>query len=467
METSRSVPDAGSRPLLRAALWALAFVLTVTAPIPANAGIGDFLKNLFGGGEEATPVLEGAADAADPDAPAVQAVALSCPEDMVAITGLSENCGTDRPPAPHGLTGGLAGLWDVEAPGNPFHVTAMVSLNRGFAGVGHRGPQARQWVASGVARESGKEYFRTINPTARSNEDGSLYLHLLTGGYCGCVPYTVTVKPTGNPGIMVGEWAFDYQKAQVKKGIAILRRRPASRFDTVRFNWISSGPTQGFVRDEVPFGTRPLKVEGRHPVSCGYGGSRSNCGGIWLAVRGMNLAGGHDVWIDPASHIEIHKAGWRCANGEFRDHGADWTRCGSRQAGGDGVIGLGFRLLFRDGMAPGPKTLWIDGHPIHLEVVLEGYPEDEMPAEPPLVLLDARDAADKQISEIREGEPFQVTAIFEAAHPRSWISVAVPTLALEAAGGDAAPAAVVLRRTGDPKVFQSEWLAVEAGRAVR
>ncbi len=458
MKPGNSVQHAGWRAALWLGTWTLTAVLVVAAAGPAKADLGDFIRDLFGG--EATPEAPSEAPAGTTAAPGpTDAAALPCPQNMVEYTGLSENCGTDRPPAPHGRNDGLTGLWDVEASGNPFHETATVALNRGYAGVGHRDPQAQNLVAAGVARDKDKNHFRTINPTARETEDGSLYIHLVTSGYCGCVPYTVTVKPTGDPNVMIGEWAFDYNKAKVKKGTAILRRRPAGQFGAASLNWTPAGPAQGFARDEVPFGTRPLRIELRHPVTCGYGGARANCGGTRLAVWGTNLAGGHDAWIDPASHIELRKAGWICANGDFRDFGAGWTRCGSGRDGGDGVVGLGFHLLFRDGMTPGARTLWIDGHPIHLEVALEGFPEDEKPAEPALVLLDARDAADKLIAEVREGEPFQVKAIFEASHPQSWVSVAVPSLAPQAT--------VVLRRTDDPKVFQSEWLAVEAGPAAR
>jgi hypothetical protein len=427
---------------------ALVLLVLLTTPVPAKAQISDFFKNLIGGGEqeEVSPVEETSVS--------------TCPENMLRLTGLpEEGCGTDRPPASHAVVGGINGLWDVEAPGNPFFETALVTLNRGYASLGYRAAGGA-WVAAGIARKNNKAWFSDINPSAKALEDGSLRLHLTTGGFCGCVKYLVTVKPTGDPNVMVGEWTY----GDDKKGFAVIRRRPPGNFRSVEYVNISADPSQRYVRDRVAFGTRPLKIERRHPVSCN--GARANCGGIWITIYGDNLAGGHDVWIDPASKVENQKAGWLCSNGDFRGSGAEWTKCGSTNVPGDGVIGLRLRLLFWDGMTPGAKTLWIDGHPIHLEIKIDGFPEEDKEKKPALVLLDALNMQGEQITQVDEGEPFVLKAIYDGPHPDSWVTLDVPSVRPAQAPDNAEKREVVLRRTDDPKIFRSDWLAVEAGPAV-
>ena len=48
--------------------------------------------------------------------------------------------------------------------------------------------------------------------------------------------------------------------------------------------------------------------------------------------------------------------------------------------------------------------------------------------------------------------PFLVKALFDAPHPDSWITITMP----EPDG----PRPLVLFRTEEPSVFQSDWLAV-------
>ena len=81
--------------------------------------------------------------------------------------------------------------------------------------------------------------------------------------------------------------------------------------------------------------------------------------------------------------------------------------------------------------------------------MVNGLPEEE-DAAPALRLLDAVNSAGEQITQVDEGMPFLVKAIYDGPHPDDWVSLSMPDLSRD----------LVLFRTEDPHVFQSDWLAV-------
>ena len=443
------------------ASWILALSILLSAPAPANAEPSGFFDWLFSGGDQGeTSPADGVTEEPGEDPPA-SGIESACPGFAIENPDLAAACGTDRPPVSHAMAGDISGAWEVEAPGSP-HIEALtVVVNRGFHGLGYRNIVS-PLVATTVVRYPGDIAYRHKGINIGRSEDGTITAKFGGFEYCSCVSIYYHVKPTGDPNVMTGEWVYLKQR-----GVTIWRRQPPGDFRSVSYTNITADPSQRFVRDYAAFGTRSLKIERTHPVTCGYGHMRGNCGGIWVIISGDNLAGGHDVWVDPASQIEIEKAGWICSNGKYRDYGAEWTSCGSKNAPGDGVVGLFMRVLFWDGMTPGPKTLWVDGRPIHLEMTIHGYPEEEKIQEPALLLLDALNAQGEQIRQIEEGVPFILKTVYDGAHPDTWVSIDVLDMKSAQASDNAEKWEVILRRTDDPKIFQSDWLAVEPGPEVK
>lgn len=444
-----------------ATAWLVALLLHAT---PAGAQMIDAIGPPSSGTESQSPrndEKERATVASpQPSAPEETAETRPSPDDRCAGLGWTAalarqwpgTCGTDKPP--HGAMGGLAGLWDVEVPANPHSIEALrIALHYGSDGLGMHSP-AEPLRARAYMRFPKRGYVGAPSApptTAEINETGELVLRF--GGFdlCACVQYELRVSPQGASNRMVGEWSFDG-----KRGTTLWRRRPPARIRTVEY--LSSQ----LVQDRVAVGVRPLRIVGRHPVTCGNGMMRGNCGGVWIIVRGENFEGLRNVWLDPATHMEIrpYNSGWICGSGENESWIGHWTRCAGAGGPGDGVTGIYLRVLLWDGVVPGPRTLWIDGTPIPIEMVIEGFPEAELSPKPDLRRLVAVNASGEPIEAVREGEPFRVRAIFSAAHPDPWIGVALPGIdgRYDQRGEERQ---VILRRTERPDTFESGWLAVE------
>ncbi len=304
------------------------------------------------------------------DAGVAETPADRCPPIMRSKTAAKnwpESCGTGRPPPSLMPAGGLTGLWEIEAPGNPFFEEILVAVSRSHCAVGYHAATGRLCVA-GSARKNGKSSYSTINPKLMASGDGRLKIHLATGGFSGRVKFWAEGRAAGNPDVLTGTW--EYGRKKPKRGKAVMRRRPAAAFTTVAIG--KAGPDSNV--DRFALGTRPGRIERRHPVTCGAGRSRINCDSVTITIAGENLAGAHDVWIDPASHMEIRDAGWICRDGKRRDYQAGWTRCGGADRAGDGVVSLTLKLIMWDGIAPGRRTLWVNGRPIPLDLVIHGHP---------------------------------------------------------------------------------------------
>ena len=198
--------------------------------------------------------------------------------------------------------------------------------------------------------------------------------------------------------------------------------------------------------DDFGHRTRAGRLERWHPIGCG-GGSTGNCSVVYVSVYGAHFIGAHDVWIDPATRIEIDEAKWICADGETE--GSAWYKCGMGNLPGETIAGIQIRLILRGGLTSRPVILWIDGQPIPIDLVVHGLPEED-DAAPELRLLDAVNTAGEQITQVDEGMPFLVKAVYDGPHPDDWVTLALPDLSRD----------LVLFRTQDPRVFESDWLAV-------
>ena len=320
-----------------------------------------------------------------------------CPEDMVGIAasqGGVDVCGTGRPPA---LSTALPlnGIWEVESPGNPKVAALTVFVNHQY-GILHRTDPNAPSTAHGVWQLKGEAGYgqNHFSVTLSITEDGAVTTGLGQFEFCMCVQIKWSVKPTADPNLMVGEWSYRGQR-----GTSIWRRRSAQAvIRSVAIGNAYTNESGEWTWDQFEYGSRPGRIERRHPVSCGHGRMRGNCDALWITVLGENFAGNHNIWIDPATHIELNRGHWVCGSGAT---GYTWDRCGVGADPGATVAGVQFKLIFWDGMVPGPINVWVDGHPIPIEMVIHGYPE-------PPRLRDRVHAAQNLVAEADPSSPSDV-----------------------------------------------------------
>lgn len=385
-----------------------------------------------------------------------------CPEDMAGIAekqGGLEACGTGRPPP---VTNPLDGVWEVDSPGNPKIDGLIVYVNNQY-GILHRGDPNQPSPAHGVWRLKGDANYRSniFSVPITVAEDGSVGSRLGQFDYCNCGQVKWRVRPAGE-NTMIGEWRYDDQH-----GPAIWRRRSGKGI--IRSVIISEAfiNEQGeWVSERFGYRSRSGRVERRDPVIC--------CESIWVTVLGDNFAGVHNLWVDPATHVELREGRWVCNNGETTG-GGRWDHCGVGANPGDTVAGIQFKLNLWDGMKPGPINIWVDGQPIPIDIKLDGYPGEDK-EKPQLMTLNAYDLQYNKIPALTEGEPFILEAVFDGEHPDFWITVelpldggAVPTGAENGATKQADPLqfrTVTLQRTADNKTFRSDRLAIQSAEAV-
>ena len=381
-----------------------------------------------------------------------------CPEDLVEKArneGWIEACGTGRPPAIP--LNPFDGVWDVSSPGNP-KIDSLIIYMHSRYGPLHRGDPNQPSPAHGVWRLLNVADFA---PTTFSipfviEEDGFVTSRAGQFDYCNCGQVKWRVRPTGDPNMMVGEWRYGDES-----GDSVWRKRSgAGVIRSVSIHSAFSNEAGEWIDDQVEYGSRAGRLDRTYPVGCGAG-MRGNCSSLYVTIFGENFAGAHDVWVDPATRLELNEATWVCKNG-VNPGGSRWDECGMSNNPGDSVAGIRIKFYLWDGMKPGQINIWVDDQPIPVNLSLDGYPESETEQRPSLVLLDAQNSAGDQLTQVEEGEPFIVKAIFDDAHPDAWVSIDVPDLQT-LPGEIANKRELILQRTQDPKIFQSDWLAVEAG----
>lgn len=448
-------PFSGAELRVGALALMMAGALAVTAA-PAEAQIKDFFKGLFGGEEETAAEVPESAQSTD------------CLDGTAADQATA--CGPERPPAPSAEARRFDGVWEVEMPGNPFIAHAVVAVDIDGGHLALRDPNTGS-PATGLVRYKDKQGYRQFGPNAKVTESGAFQAKLGAFGFCGCVPLLSEVKPTSQPDLMVGEWTY-----KEERGLAIWRRRPGIEIRKVTLSRALYDEAGGQVPDRYAYGARPGLVERRHKVTCGAGQARANCDRFWVTVTGENFAGSPSVWIDPAGKMEIREADWICRDGLKKANA--WYKCGNARRPGGDVVGVQVKLLLRDGITPGPRTLWIGGQPVPFRFVIHGYPEADRPALPKLVSLQALDDDGAVLEELAESRPFVLEAVYDSAHPDAWVTVKLPghrpirtldTPLGEERGEDeiletrSGAEEILLRRTEDAGVFRSDRYAVAAG----
>jgi hypothetical protein len=342
------------------------------------------------------------------------------------------------------------GIWDVEDEGSVKIDAMTLTINRQFASLGKR-TKNTPLVTVGLVRHKGDSHFQKFGKFHLAvSDDGTITMSHGQFGYCNCGAIDYTMRATGDPDVMIGEWVYKDDE----RGTSIWRRRPPITIESVSYVLRHSYKNQRYLRDTVAYGERPLNVTDWPKAY-----QRS----IWLTVSGRGLAGGHDVWLDPSSKLKLRDRRWRCQDNRTREGGDGWTSCGNWGKPDLGVVALVLEIKIPKNTTAGIKTLWIDDQPVHFYVHAINEPEE--PNQPKLVMLDAVNMQGEQITQVEESVPFLVKAIYDGEHPEEWISITMPTL--RRADEEGAPQQIVLRRTDDPRIFQSDWLAIEDGAKIK
>ena len=335
-----------------------------------------------------------------------------CPEIMRRMTAARnwpESCGTGKPPKALLQKDGISGLWEITADGNPFFDEILVALSRYQCGVSYL-IAAADLCITGSARKKGKSNYSHINPRIMASEPDRIQIHLQSGGFSGRTKFWVEARPTGEPNLWVGKWQYGKKKPQV--GRVVMKRRPPPKIQEITIKNAGHGDNNA---DRYAYGDRPGRILRRHAITCGAGRSRSNCDRVWITLTGENLAGAHNVWIDPASHMEIRDAGWTCRNGKRREGGAGWTKCAVTARAGDGVAAISLRLVLWDGIKPGRRTLWVNGQPVPFDLVIQGHPDSTKNTNPMVSKVEIVDPATMlPVDTVAVGDSFRIRVTFAA-----------------------------------------------------
>jgi len=261
----------------------------------------------------------------------------------------------------------MNGIWDIEDDNNKKYDALSLAVSHQFSGIGLRSTE-EPIVGSGVVKWPGKTYWSNTQAKLRRAEDGTVTMAFGQFGYCNCVSVEYTMKPSDNPDVLVGEWF--YRKGKTKKekhGKSVWRRRPPVKIDSIYYYIGSANPKQTFTRNKIQYGEGPLKIE-----------QRFTPGTLWITIMGERLAGGHNFWMDTEdNNLNVRDKGWFCKNGRHFDYGDEWRRCGTEKTLGDGVVGLRFAVRVKKKMAPGPRTIWLDGQPIEIYISNENKERGE------------------------------------------------------------------------------------------
>lgn len=377
----------------------------------------------------------------------------TCPEQMIPVAeaqGGVEACGGRRPP--EGSIHFLDGIWDVDSQGfdQVVALTVYVTMSHGIL---HRYDPNKPSPVHAAWWFDGATGFRrdTAAFVLSVSEDGTVEAAEGQFGFCNCRRIQWKVRRTGDPDILVGTWQFED-----KKGTSTWRRRSsAAGIRSVAIDRAYPDEAGELAKDTFVAGDRAGKIVRRAPVTCARG-NRNNCDTVWVTLFGEGFAGAHNIWIDPATHFELSNAsGWMCRNGAFEHQ---WSRCGmGRPVADSEVTGISIKMLMWDGMRSGRVNLWVDGQPVPLDVEIADMPAPDRPS---LKLLDAVNVEGEQITKVSEREPFIVKAIYDAPHPDGWVSLELPGLRPVRGHTDRQ---LVLQRTDDASVFESEWLVIERG----
>jgi hypothetical protein len=308
------------------------------------------------------------------------------------LTTATQAFASDKVKAPKGK---LNGIWIIEDTGNDNIDVLELALSHQYSGLGNRTEQSSV-VGVGRIKYPGKPFFENASGKLNLAGDGTVTMAFGQFGFCNCLTVDYTVKPTGNPNIMRGEW-----KHRETSGATTWRRQPPIKINAVNYRLSSPNPKENYVRDNTFDLEEPLNIAQEHTI-----------GNFWITILGDRLAGGHNMWVDDdGGNIMIRDIGWLCKNGEHREGGDSWKFCGSDRELGDGVVGIKFLVISKGPMPTGVRELWLDGQKISLNVFDTTLDTQETQSTVEIRIL-TPDLTPIDKDHISYGEPFVVQAVY-------------------------------------------------------
>eukprot|EP00752_Nemacystus_decipiens_P019324 g17380.t1 len=296
-----------------------------------------------------------------------------CPQAMHAVAerqGGLEACGTGRPDparAPHALDG----IWDV-TPGASEDEAIIAYIREhqsaAFAADGRRTPvavasflnPANAGLPTPWPARIGHDF---QGPDAMELRMRSAPVWNLSGG--------------GDGNVLEGTWWNGFEEFPARA----VRRSATPQVNEVIVSYAPPGALLASQRREVDRFAPDEREAGRLPLTAVDHGTADGtmCRGpavlAWITLMGEGFAGGHDVWIDPASHLEISpQSGWVCAEGSVSTidggMGEGWGNCTLGQTGdpAETVTGISIGLCPRFGVESGPVDVWLNGEALPFEI---------------------------------------------------------------------------------------------------
>ncbi|MEM8881740.1 MAG: hypothetical protein AAGC82_14200 [Pseudomonadota bacterium] len=292
-----------------------------------------------------------------------------CPEIMRTIAehqGGIDACGTGQP-LPDRMPHPLDGIWRVQ-PGETEDRALLAFIRRSqsaeFAVLGRRAPEV---AASYLGDPSRGTWPSRIGYDL--SVEGALQLTMGNG------PSWSFTTGTDQE-LLSGNWTYGNGQLDAQA----VRLSGAPDIDEIAVEVAGFGigfRAQSRVVDrlQAPNDMRPGQLA---VVPVDFASDGGMCNAViptWIELSGDGFAGGHDVWIDPASYLQISPmSGWRCSDGQMTvingGQGEGWGNC-TLGAPGDpvaAVTGIFVGLCAREGVVPAPVDLWVNGTAIPFEI---------------------------------------------------------------------------------------------------
>lgn len=266
---------------------------------------------------------------------------------------LAPTLGAHAQPAPRMP---MNGVWIIEDDGIELYSELALAISHQWAGIGHK-TVAAPLHAAGVAIWKKQSHRSRVTGKPELAADGTVTMRFGQFGFCQCRRVFYTVKPTGDPNLLRGEWV--YRKGdgrEIKRGTSLWRRLAPAEIQSVSYAIASADPEQRFTRRKVSNAITPLLID--RALTPGL---------LWITIAGKRLAGGHNLLVESdVGALELAKVGWLCADGRFET--SDWGKCGSVDGIGDGVVGMRLGLRAGEKLAAGPGTIWLNGQAIRFQI---------------------------------------------------------------------------------------------------
>ena len=201
----------------------------------------------------------------------------------------------------------------------------------------------------------------------RSSGDGTC-----TIDYNGKLSFVTRLRSTilnrTGPDEMVGTWTIDDNwHGRHEKG-TVTSRRIYPKINCIKYlgDKIDEVVIQRGRGTGRRLGVLEFKYQGGGAVN-----PRANRRNVYIEVYGENLWGFHRVWIDKCDNFEYGGSSYITREAKTENE--------NLYSLSDNIIGIRLKFVTWQGMFPGIKTLYIDDLPIPFKLVLNEYPENNLP----------------------------------------------------------------------------------------